>query len=159
MERVNKILEHPLFQDYQKRLDALERNRIFCKHGFEHAISVARILYIMVLEQGLAYTKSVIYGTALLHDLGRVQQYENGTPHDEASVKIAKQVLEDCGYVKEEIDIMLTAIHGHRQDDVLQDSFSLLFYKADKISRECYHCEAADDCYWAQEKRNHTIRY
>ncbi len=40
--------------------------------------------YIRALEENYPVSKELIYCTALLHDIGRARQYEDGTPHDEA---------------------------------------------------------------------------
>ena len=46
MERVDKILAHPEFQVYMRRIREQERTRVFCLHGIEHSLDVARIGYI-----------------------------------------------------------------------------------------------------------------
>ena len=51
------------------------------------------LLYIFALERGLNCSRELIYCTALLHDIGRIRQYMDGTPHDEAGVQIAEQIL------------------------------------------------------------------
>lgn len=159
MDRVEKIWMHPTYKMIQKRLDELEVNRRFCKHDVKHSMDVARIFYILTLEAGIEYEKSLIYAVALLHDLGRVEQYENGTPHDEAGEKIAFDILKDCDFAEEEIEIVLNAIRGHRKKCEEENSFSVLLYQADKLSRACYQCEAEADCYWSESKKNLSIRY
>ena len=93
MERVNKILNHPTYKTLLEELSRLEKDRFFCKHSLEHFLDVARIAYINVLERGLSYKKEIIYAIALLHDIGRVEEYKNGISHDIASVKIAEEIL------------------------------------------------------------------
>ena len=73
MNKVNEIINNKLFIDKIQKLKLIEKDRIFCKHGIEHLLDVARIAYIKNLEEKLGYDKEVIYGAALLHDLGRVQ--------------------------------------------------------------------------------------
>ena len=51
MERINKISEHPLWKLHMTQLKEAEKDRIFCKHGIEHLLDVARIAYIENLEQ------------------------------------------------------------------------------------------------------------
>ncbi|MCD7929143.1 MAG: hypothetical protein LUF86_03175 [Clostridiales bacterium] len=46
MERVNQILRHPLFREKLTEIDRLEQERIFCRHGLEHLLAVARLSYI-----------------------------------------------------------------------------------------------------------------
>ena len=103
MERVKQIVKHPLYQYNQQKIEEAEKDRFFCKHGREHALDVARILYIQILEHDLPIKKDVVYGTALLHDIGRWEQYEKRIPHHEAGAKIAGSILSECGYSKEEI--------------------------------------------------------
>src|SRR5699024_6500910 len=97
MERVNKILKHPIFLREQQRIKAFEKNRIDCGHQSEHLLDVARIGWIMILEEKQNIEKSVFYAAALLHDIGRAVQYETGEPHQLAGILLAGQVLEDCG--------------------------------------------------------------
>jgi len=58
---------------------------------------VARISYLMILEKRLPVSKDIIYATALLHDLGRADQYEKGISHEEAGAILAEEILTDCG--------------------------------------------------------------
>lgn len=53
--------------------------------------------------------KEEIYATALLHDIGKWQQYKAGVPHEIASAEIAKRILEETGLTKEESDRILFA--------------------------------------------------
>ena len=87
MERVNKILYNEKYKELLNKLNKLEKERVFCKHNMEHFLDLARIAYIKVLEEGLNYNKEVIYAIALLHDIGRVFEYENGIPHDDGICK------------------------------------------------------------------------
>ena len=63
---------------------------------------MSRIAYMMVLEKNLQYSKEVIYAIGLLHDIGRVEQYEKGIGHHIASFNIAKEILKDIDF-KEDI--------------------------------------------------------
>lgn len=183
MERIEQIRNHPLYVSNQQRIDAMEVNRIFCCHGVNHSLDVARILYIMVLEQGLSYKKDIIYATALLHDIGRGLQYEENVSHHEVGARLANDILKDCDFSKDEITMITKAIAGHHTGKAYSESadntevqsktvsrlvdeeknecsvFIDLFYKADKMSRNCFDCKASEECYWSQEKRNLCIRY
>ena len=90
MTRVQAIWQHPLYQKHLTALTRLESDRIFCRHTPEHFLDVARLAYIFALERNLDCSRELIYCTALLHDIGRAEQYTNGTPHDEAGVTIAE---------------------------------------------------------------------
>ena len=78
MERFQKIVWHEKYKETYERLQQLEIDRKFCGHDIEHFLSVARISYLMILEKRLPVSKDIIYATALLHDLGRADQYEKG---------------------------------------------------------------------------------
>ena len=78
MERVNKICGHPVWKWHMERLAEYEKDRIFCRHGVEHLLDVARIAYIENLEKNSGLSKEIIYGAALLHDIGRYLQYTEG---------------------------------------------------------------------------------
>lgn len=160
MKRISQIIAHQLFLDKQKRIDELEIQREYCRHGLNHALDVARIIYILTLENHLLYKKDIIYATALLHDIGRCDQYENGIPHNEASVQIAEIILKDCGYEADEILLVTEAIRLHHDlSDGHNQSLSSLLYKADKLSRNCFACQAIDDCYWEEAQKNKEIFY
>ncbi len=158
MEQYHKILEHELFHEYRDKITVLEKDRIYCRHGIEHLLDVARIAYIMNLEQGLCYSKDVIYATALLHDLGKPEQYENKIPHEITGAKKAARVLKDCGYGEKEILEIQSAIADHRRGPKEPGhKLSELLYEADKKSRMCLFCQAMDSCNWAQDKKNMRI--
>lgn len=167
MERIERIRNHPLYMSNQKRIDDMEVNRVFCCHGVNHSLDVARIMYILVLERGLSFGKDIIYATALLHDIGRGLQYKENVSHHEVGAQLAADILVDCGYDVDEIAMITEAIAGHHTgkahtegvDDIENRSFKDLFYMADKLSRNCFECKASGECYWTQEKRNLQIRY
>jgi len=110
LKRVNEILENKIYRDCLKKLEIQEKEREFCNHTIEHFLDVARISYIKVLEGNLNYSKEIIYAIALLHDIGRTLQYEEGIPHQKGSVKIAKEILKEINFNEEEKAIILTAI-------------------------------------------------
>lgn len=47
----------------------------------------------------------------------------------------------------------------HREEETDPDHFANIFYKADKLSRDCLHCEAKEECYWPEEKKNNKYQY
>ena len=159
MERVNAIWHHPLYQENLNELIRLEADRIFCRHTPEHFLDVARLAYIFSLERGIVCSRELIYCTALLHDIGRAKQYTDGTPHDEAGVQIAEEILSDLNFTSEEKSQILTAIGEHRslREDV--PPLSQLLYEADKKSRMCFLCPAEKECYWDLSKKNMSIQY
>ena len=107
MERVNKIWRHPVWKQQMEHLAEYEKNRIFCRHGMDHLMDVARIAYIENLEKNCGISKEIIYGAALLHDIGRYLQYTEGIPHEKAGEDLAAEILKDSGFTgKEQIEIL-----------------------------------------------------
>lgn len=157
MERFNCILNDEKYKYYLKRNKSFEKGRKFCKHNLKHFLDVARIAQLINLEENLRFEKEVIYTTAILHDIGKSVQYENGTPHEMASWEIAKGFLEEYKFNREEIEIIKQAILEHRER--CGEEFSNLIYRADKLSRLCITCNAKDECKWSDEKKNLKIYY
>lgn len=155
MERVNKILYNEKYKKLLNRLNNLEKERVFCKHNIEHFLDLARIAYIKVLEQGLNYNKEVIYAIALLHDIGRVFEYEIKISHDEASVNIARDILKEIDFSLEEKELIIECIEGHRKQGTSE--LSKIISESDKLSRKCFMCDSQKECYWDNRKKNMEI--
>ena len=160
MERVNRILKNHTYHDCLQQIYRLEAGRIFCGHDMAHFLDVARLAYIFNLEENLQIEKERIYAAALLHDVGRHIQYMEGTPHQEAGVPIAAQILTDCGFSEEERADILEAVARHRDRTVKSEhSLAGLLYRGDKASRGCFGCQAEAECDWSDEKKNLYLRY
>ena len=158
MERVNRIWNHPLWRQTLRELEDAEQDRIFCRHGLSHLLDVARMAYIENLEQGWNIPKEQIYAAALLHDIGRDVQYQQGIPHELAGIPIAKVILQDCGFLEGEQQNILSAIGGHRNRDIkTAETLAGLIYRADKLSRNCSFCPASPQCNWPEEKKNQNL--
>lgn len=158
MERVNNIFKHKIYQQEMKKIDCFELDRIYCKHGVEHQLDVARMAYITALEQKSSIEKEVIYAAALLHDIGRGMQYETKIAHEKASVALAETILPECGFSEKETSEILNAIGSHREKD--KESLSGLakiIYDGDKKSRNCFLCKSAATCYWSEDKKNQSL--
>ncbi|MCD8053287.1 MAG: HD domain-containing protein [Lachnospiraceae bacterium] len=159
MERVNRIWRHPLYQEAFTALQEAERERVFCRHTLEHFLDVARLMLIESLETGNVLSRELIYGAALLHDIGRAEERTKGTPHDLAGARLAEKILPDCGYSAAETARIREAILCHRTEGAEStDSLAESLRRADKASRNCFACPAAADCYWPDEKKNGEIR-
>lgn len=158
MERVNRILNHPRYQQCFREIQELERDRGFCRHTMEHFLDVARLTYIFALEAGVSIPREVIYAAALLHDIGRHREYTDGTPHHQAGADIAAVILPACGFTEAEQETILSAILSHR-DKKSRAGLNQILYRADKMSRNCFCCDAADGCKWPDEKRNNQLNY
>lgn len=172
MERVNKLLHHPDFIKNLNHLEALEINRIYCHHGLSHLLDVARIACLLQYKKIdsspiVSFSDEIVYASALLHDIGRVLQYEQNIPHETAGLSLAKQILQDCNFTISEQDLILDAIQFHRINmDCINNTYyhtekatalRCLLHNADKLSRNCFACAAANDCYWPNSKKNWGI--
>ena len=157
MKRVTAIWRHKTYQDCLEKLRIWEEKREYCRHTPEHFLDVARLTWILALEAGIPAKKEIVYGAALLHDIGRFRQYEEGIPHEQASARIAACILQDCGFEEQEQRQILELIRSHRTK-TQEISLSGLFYRADKLSRSCFSCPAREKCDWPEEKKNLEIR-
>ena len=157
-ERYNNILHNGLFCDTIHKLNLAEKERFFCKHDITHLLDTARIMQLINLEEGLCLDKDIVYATALLHDIGRLAQYEDGTPHEKAGAILAEKILSECGYDADERTLIISAISRHRQSQSKGKSESELLsdilYRADKAGRLCFQCDARLKCNWPESKKN-----
>ena len=159
MDRINRILAHPLWIQAVADIRELEKDRIFCKHTVEHFLDVARLGYIEALERHMAVPKEQIYAAALLHDIGRAEQYRSGTPHDQAGADLARTILAGCGFSEDETREIAAAILGHRKPDTgTRQDLAGILYRADKASRMCLFCKVQKECNWSDEKKNLVLR-
>lgn len=160
MNRVNQILFHPHYRQALEKIEILEKDREFCGHDMAHFLDVARLAYIQCLEQEKHVEKDLIYAAALLHDIGRCQQYESGIPHETASAQLAGEILPQCSFSESEQLQIQEAILGHRRMTGGESVSVLgeLLYQADKMSRNCFSCPARETCNWPEEKMNMEIK-
>lgn len=156
MTRINKILENHTFCKCLQDLEIAEKERIFCRHGIEHLLSVARIMRIYALENNIDVDKEIIYAAALLHDIGRAEAYRLHTDHAVESAKIAKRILMDSNFNDGEISEILSAILHHNDSENSNELCSLL-RTADKQSRNCFLCPAYKECNWSENKKNKGV--
>ena len=161
MDRIRQIQMHPFFQELVQNLQQAEKGRIFCRHTMEHFLDTARLMYIYNLEDGAPVKKDIIYAAALLHDLGRFEQLQSGTPHEAAGAEAAEKIMQECGFAPEEIlEVKKTILHHRSKNHENQDSrLASYLYQADKKSRLCFSCPAKADCNWPEEKKNLWIEY
>ena len=149
MARFNQLLDHEDYICYMEKINELEKERCFCKHGFEHGLSVARIAYAYLLEKGtMCLSKEEIYAAALLHDIGRWVEYQTGEDHAVASARLALPLLQTCGFSSDDIQVILEGIREHRRHH--DDNLTLLgeaLAIADNCSRDCRSCNVQTLCY------------
>ncbi len=158
MDRVSGIINNKTYKECVSYIKASEEKRQFCLHGEEHSLDVARICYIINLEECLGYKKDVIYAMALLHDIGRCEEYKEKASHHEAGARLAKVILEEEGFSKDEIDLVCDAIASHKHVNEGKD-LKYLLYKGDKLSRNCFSCKMYKECYWDENLKNKEITY
>lgn len=158
MKYVNRLLNHKEYQEQLAQLKQLEQDRIYCRHGIDHLLAVARIAQLKNLERKHRIDKEEIYLAALLHDLGRVDEYKDGTPHEEAGIRKAEYFLEQISIEQHKKKEILHAILKHREKETQAESvLAGLIKEADKESRNCLFCAAYESCKWSADKKNHVL--
>jgi HD superfamily phosphodiesterase len=159
LDRINSILHNEFYIKCIRKIQNYEVNRVYCGHNIEHFLDVARIAYIINLEKKLNIKKDIIYAAALLHDIGRWKQYQDGTPHHIASVELSIEILKSACYKSNEIDDITRAIGGHRSINSSENTLESIIYFSDKKSRNCFKCAARESCNWMEENKNYNIVY
>ncbi|MGE5628103.1 MAG: HD domain-containing protein [Solirubrobacterales bacterium] len=159
MKRANLILNNEKYKKVIHAIELFEIDRKFCRHDISHFMDVARISYILVLENNINIDKEIVYAAALLHDIGRGIQYRDGVPHDLAGLTLAEEILTETGFNEEEKFTILNAIKYHRSDNKDVNNFNTIFSKSDKLSRNCFNCLEIKNCNWNDEKKNFFIQY
>lgn len=161
-KRLSFICNHPLYVSFYRRLEELEKDRVFCRHQMNHLLDVARIAYILDLKMNLGIGQDLIYTAALLHDIGKCRQYEEGIPHEIAGAGIGGQILEDMPadltFTADEKEQIITAIKGHRRLKEDPEPLEYLLYHGDKLSRPCFSCPSEQKCNWDNQKKNKELR-
>jgi len=153
-------MQNPDYHRYLEETAKWEEKRIFCHHDTVHFLNVARIGWILNLEEGFGLKKELIYAAALLHDIGRFKQYEDGSDHAVVSAALAEPILAECGFDETERIIITEAVASHRTKEIADErSLKGILYRADKLSRECYFCKAEPECDWKGDKKNKVLRY
>lgn len=154
-ERINKILNHDLYKEYLWKNNKAEEERIYCKHDMSHFLDVARLALILNYQEGIEENQELLYGAALLHDIGRWMQYQQGMEHELASAELAPAILKESGFSAMEIERIVDAIRNHRNKKIsAEPSLRGLLYRADKLSRPCFSCPAEEQCQWNAQKKN-----
>jgi putative nucleotidyltransferase with HDIG domain len=158
MQRINDILNDPEYLRCVERIQAAEADRIYCRHDPAHFLDVARIARIIALEENLDADKELLYATALLHDIGRWAEYEDGTDHAVAGKELAEKILATHSFTEAERATITAAIEGHRVAGAVSPLADVL-YRADKLSRNCVLCDAAATCKRFQNGEKAVLLY
>ncbi len=150
MDRVNKLLTDHNYLRLLGLNSRAEENRIFCRHSMDHLLAVARLTYLLLLENGETLVdKELAYAAALLHDIGRHEEYSTGVDHALKSAELAGPLLLRAGFSVEERDFIGQAIAQHRVKDISppnRSPLSAALSKADQLSRACFACSAKTNC-------------
>lgn len=162
MPRADAVMRDERFSRALAAIERAERDRVWCRHGLGHLLDVARLAHIANLEQGCGIPRDVVYAAALLHDIGRAEQYASGEDHDAAGARIAGEILgtvdADHRFSAEERAAIAAAVAGHRGRDGGGRSglaaLPCLIAAADGASRPCYACGARSSCYWPEDRKN-----
>ncbi len=155
MDRINKILNDEEYKSIINNIEYKEKDRVFCLHGLDHALDVARIGYIIILEENLLYERDVFYAAALLHDIGRYSENEEKYGHHFSGAELAEKILVRAEYTEDEIKEICEAIslHKNRTDGGLSE----VLFRADKLSRNCFKCASRELCYWNENVKNKEL--
>lgn len=154
MTYVKRLVALPYYQSLLHQLEEKEKDRIYCKHDFTHFLDVARITAILVRDFDIDVSDEAIYLTALLHDIGRLD--DGMMPHAQASIRYAKECLERIHYPADKHTLILDVIANHRyRGRQKPKTFIEAFSLADNLSRACYRCPATESCKWSDERKNH----
>jgi uncharacterized protein len=111
-----------------KIIEEIKNLRDSPSHDIHHSLKVA--CYSSKLLEEYGGNREIIIPAALLHDLGRhkkLSDYE----HIKESVNQAEEILNRCGYSREEIEDIKRLIELH---DSPEDHDSKILYDADKLS-------------------------
>jgi len=158
MERYDVIIKDAAYIKHIKNTEIHEKERIYDRHNLSHFLDVARIGMLINLDENYNIPKDIIYAAAILHDVGRDVQYEEGISHELAALPIARDILSRTDYNSEETEMIITAIKNHRNQEIKnQKDLSGLLYRADKMSRNCFWCNVEETCKWTEDKKNKNI--
>lgn len=169
MKRLQDLLFDRQFQQLLREIELAELDRKFCKHGMEHLWDVARITYILLLEEKQvtklahecncdpAHVRELTYAAALLHDIGRGQASRTGEDHAMVSSALARPLLLKTGFSEKETRVICCAIQDHRRLPANPSLLSRALFRGDKLSRRCWTCPARAECYKYQGQGVETV--
>ncbi len=159
MKRVELLLKDALYNEYINRNIKEEESIQYCQHDLHHHFDVARIAYILVLENndlnyfakesGLSSklaAKELIYAAGLLHDIGKWKEYQTGIDHASYGARLAAEILPRAFFNPEEIEIICRAIYEHRNISMEMSFLGERIHRADNLSRICSHCDQRTQC-------------
>ena len=149
IERIDLILKHPKYFFYLGENSNREQCRRYCRHDWHHMRDVARIAYILAMEEKMLLNRDIVYAAGLLHDIGRWKEYDTGEDHAIVGALLAQEILDRAGYSGYECEIIIRAIQEHRRASDESSQLGQLICRADDLSRPCLMCAVKEDCYKA----------
>ncbi|HEX2926035.1 MAG TPA: HD domain-containing protein [Ruminiclostridium sp.] len=159
MDKVEKILNHPKYKKYIGLNSMSEKDRRFCRHDLQHAIDVARVAYIIALENKYQLSKEIIYVAALLHDIAKWKQYSQKLDHAAEGAVLAREILNDIDMDEHDTEMILDAIGKHRRKEGLNTPLSTVLYAGDKSCRQCIGCSMVNECNWYSDGTKPVFYY
>lgn len=158
---VSSILHNAIFNEKLNAIREYEKKRVFCGHDIDHLLDVARIAWILCLEENVHIDKDIVYAACLLHDIGRADQYMYGVNHETAGASLARDILRSTGATESDIEMIIDAIsyHSDKTGETRLDVLPGILKKADSLSRRCFACKAYNFCKWPSDRKNNDIIY
>jgi len=149
--RIDLILKNSKYFFYLGENSNREQTRRYCRHDWNHMRDVARIAYILAMEEKTFLGRDVVYAAGLLHDIGRWKEYDTGEDHAIVSALLAPEILDGAGYSGAECEVIIRAIQEHRRASGESSPLGQLICRADDLSRPCLTCDVKADCYKANK--------
>lgn len=159
LKRIELLLKDSLYHNYISYNEEEEAEPKSCRHDINHHLDVARIAYILVLENNdLNYfmketklsdklaAKEVIYAAGLLHDIGKWKEYQTGVDHASYGARLAREILPRVFFNENEINVIARAIYEHRNLSMDMSLLGERLYRADNLARVCLNCDYQPEC-------------
>lgn len=92
------------------------RKKLSVSNKGAHTLDHTKRVYALSMQigEGLPISKKVVQAAALLHDVGRPTESEEGVSHSILSGEMSKPLLLELGYTEPEIEQIVDAIRTHR---------------------------------------------
>lgn len=147
MKRIELLLKDALYQE-NMNLNIREEETRYCLHDFQHHLDVARITYILVLENndlnyfmkdnglsGKLAAKELIYAAGLLHDIGKWKEQREGVDHASFGARLAREILPRAFFDPREVEIIARAVYEHSNISKDMSFLGERLHRADNLSR------------------------
>ena len=160
MKFSNLILKNAEYKSYIEQNCKADSGRKLCSHNLQHAIDVARVAYIISLENGYGIEKDIVYCAALLHDVAKWMQIQNKElDHAGEGALLAEKILVEIGMDVKVTAAIKDAIIKHRFKDAGASNLARVLYDADKSCRLCQQCENIENCPDFADGQQFALKY